>query len=113
MREGDVVLAAIPQANGQVKTRPVVVLREMPAFRDLLVCGISSQLRQQVTGFDEMISPTDPDFSASGLLTPSVIRLGFLALRPRTTILGSLGTIARERHERLLRTLSNHLIKDL
>jgi mRNA interferase MazF len=57
MREGDLVLTPIPQANGQVKNRPVLVLREMPPFHDLLVCGVSSRLHQQVSGFDETIAP--------------------------------------------------------
>ena len=39
MKEGDVVLAVVPQFDEQTKNRPVIVLREMPRFRDLLVCG--------------------------------------------------------------------------
>jgi mRNA interferase MazF len=113
MTEGDLVLTPIPQANGQVKNRPVLVLREMPPFHDLLVCGVSSRLHQQVSGFDEPITPSDPDFAASGLRTASLIRLGFLALLPRRTIIGSIGAIAPDRHARLLRTLSDYLIKDL
>jgi mRNA interferase MazF len=30
MNEGDVVLTPLPQADGQVKNRPAVVLRAMP-----------------------------------------------------------------------------------
>ncbi len=75
MKEGSVVIAAIPQAA--VKNRPTIVLREMPLFGDLLLCGVSSQLHQQVKGFDETITPDDADYAASGLLSPSVIRLGF------------------------------------
>jgi len=113
MREGDLVLTPIPQANGQVKNRPVLVLREMPAFHDLLVCGVSSRLHQQVSGFDEVIMPSDSDFAASGLHTASLIRLGFLALLPRRTIIGLIRAIAPDRHARLLRTFSDYLIKDL
>ena len=61
MKESDVVLVAMPQADGTIKNRPTIVLREMPPFRDMLVCGISSQIHQEVTGFDEMISPAAPD----------------------------------------------------
>lgn len=46
MREGDIVLTPIAQADGRVKNRPAVLLREMPPFGDFLVCGVSSQLRQ-------------------------------------------------------------------
>jgi len=53
MKEGDVVLTPIPQADGTIKNRPAVVLREMPRYRDLLICGVSTQLHQRVDGFDE------------------------------------------------------------
>jgi mRNA interferase MazF len=109
MKEGDVILTPVPQADGQVKNRPAVVLREMPRYRDLLVCGVSTQLHQQVHGFDEIISPTDADFASSGLLSESLIRLGFLAVLPRKRIAGSIGAISPERHKRLLKTLSDYL----
>lgn len=111
MKEGDVVLTAIPQADGQVKNRPASVLREMPPYEDLLVCSISTQLHQQVQGFDEMISAVDEDFAQSGLVSESLIRLGFLAVLPRNTIFGAIGAIAPERHRRLLQKLCDHLVK--
>jgi mRNA interferase MazF len=58
MREGAVVLLALRQADGQVKPRPAVVLRQLPGFGDWLVCGVSSQLHQFVDGFDEQVSAT-------------------------------------------------------
>jgi mRNA interferase MazF len=110
MREADVVLTPVPQANGAIKNRPAIILWEMPPYKDLLVCGISTQLHQQVPDFDEIISPPDPDFVASGLRTESLIRLGFLAVLPRRQIIGSIGSISLERHQRLLKTLSDYLI---
>jgi mRNA interferase MazF len=80
MREGEVILTPIPQANGVIKNRPAVCLREMPPYGDLLVCGISTQLHQQVKGFDETITSGDADFAGSGLLADSLIRLGFLTI---------------------------------
>jgi mRNA interferase MazF len=56
MKEGDVILVPLPQADGQRKPRPAIILRILPPFGDFLVCGISSQLRQQVRGLDELIS---------------------------------------------------------
>ena len=91
MKEGDVVLTPLPQANGQSKHRPALFLREMPPFGDALVCGISTQLQQKVAGFDEIIGPFDVDFGGSGLRTDSLIRLGFLAVIPRNKISGSIG----------------------
>ena len=111
MKEGDVILTPVPQADGQVKNRPAILLREMPAYRDVLVCGVSSQLHQRVKGFDELIGTADEDFSRSGLVTDSLIRLGFLAVLPRRNVIGSLGSIAPERHRRLLKTLSAYLLE--
>jgi mRNA interferase MazF len=42
MKEGNVILASLPQADGQIKKRPALFLREMPPFKDALVCGISA-----------------------------------------------------------------------
>lgn len=83
MKEGDVILTPIPQADGSVKNRPAIILREMLPFRDLLVCGVSTKLHQRVSGFDEVISPADADFVSSGLKLESLVRLGFLAVLPR------------------------------
>ena len=34
MKESDVVVVAMPQANAMIKNRPAIVLREMPPFGD-------------------------------------------------------------------------------
>jgi mRNA interferase MazF len=107
MKEGDIVLALLPQADGRCKNRPTVVLRRMPGFGDLLVCGISTQLRQQVADFDEIIEPSHPDFKTSGLKESSLIRLSFLAVLPVSSFLGTIGSISSERHQRLLSRLSD------
>lgn len=111
MKEGDIILAPVPQADGRVKNRPAIILRELPPYQDFLVCGVSTQLHQKVEDFDEIISPTDSDFSPSGLKSESLIRLGFLAVLPRSSAIGSIGSISSERHKRLLKTLSNYLVK--
>ena len=111
MKEGDVILSAVPQADGILKTRPAIILREIPPYKDFLVCGISTQLNQLVQGFDEVIAPDNTDFVLSGLKTKSLIRLGFLAVLPRSRIIGSIGSISPDRHKRLLKTLSDYLIK--
>ena len=68
MREGDVVLSPFLQADGKTKNRPAVLLRIMPRFGDLLVCGISRQLRHRIEDFDDIIATVDTDFALSGLL---------------------------------------------
>ena len=90
MKEGDVVITPVLQADGELKDRPAIFLREMPPYRDLLVCGVSTQLHQYVENFDEIISPADADFKSSGLRAKSLIRLGFLAVLPRHRVLGLL-----------------------
>jgi mRNA interferase MazF len=110
MKEGDLILTRVPQADGAVKNRPAIVLREMPPYRDLLVCGVSTQLTQRVPDFDEIISVSDKDFSTSGLRSESLIRLGYLAVLPRNSVLGSIGSISQERHRRLLKALSSYLL---
>lgn len=90
----------------------MVLLRELPPYQDFLVCGISTQIHQEVVGFDDVISPDDSDFIASGLRGKSLIRLGFLAVLPRSRALGSIGSISSARHERLLMRLSNYLVSN-
>ena len=109
MRQGDVILTPVPQADGKLKNRPAIILKEMPPYGDLLVCGVSTQIHHYVKGFDEIISSEHKDFKSSGLLSKSLIRLGFLAVLPRSRIMGSIGSISPERHKRLLKTLSDFL----
>ncbi len=113
MKEGEIALAGVPQADNQLKVRPILLLRELPPYNDFLVCGISSQTHKCVEGFDEIIFANDPDFVSSGLITDSVIRLGFLAVIPPGRIIGSIGEISFNRYKLLLRRLSNYLIQKI
>ncbi|MFM7191340.1 MAG: transcriptional regulator, partial [Microcystaceae cyanobacterium] len=90
MKEGNIILTPIPQANQEIKNRPALTLRIMPKYQDFLICGISSQLKQYVRDFDEIITPEDHDFVLSGLIKSSVIRLGFLTVIPSRQIMGSI-----------------------
>jgi mRNA interferase MazF len=111
MKAGDVVIVPLPQADGRIKDRPAIILRAMPPFRDVLICGVSTQLRQAVKDFDEIISRSDTDFGSSGLREESLIRLGFLVVVPRSKIVGAIGSISPERHKRLLQRLSEYLVR--
>jgi phenylacetate-CoA ligase len=108
MSEGEVLLMSLPQADGQTKLRPVICLRVMPPFGDLLVCGISTQL-QQASPLDEAIAPGDADFRSSGLKKPSLIRLGFLMGNPKGAMQGRLGRIDSQRLARLQSRLATYL----
>jgi mRNA interferase MazF len=109
MTEGDVVLTPLPQADGRLKNRPAVILRRMPPFGDVLVCGINTQLHLCVTSFDELIQAKDSDFAASGLKSSSLIRLGYLACLPAKSFIGRIGKVSDDRHRRLLERLCRYL----
>lgn len=109
MTPGCIILARVQQSDGRLKTRPAVILSLLPPFNDLLICGVSSKLRQEVAGFDDLLVTTHPDFAASGLKVDSLIRLGLLATVPATAVIGELGSIPQERLSRLLRRLADHL----
>ena len=102
MKPGDVVLARLQQSDGKLKTRPALVLACMPPYGDHLLAGISSQLRHQVKELDEIISPPDQDFPASGLKVASLIRMGMIATLPTNAILGRVGSISSFRLTRLM-----------
>jgi mRNA interferase MazF len=109
VKEGDVLLAPLLQGDGAYKDRPVLFLKRMPPFQDFLVCGISTQIQQGVPDLDETISAADPDFRTSGLKTASLIRLGYLAVLPRSEFKGRIGSVSGERRRRLLTRLSDFL----
>jgi mRNA interferase MazF len=110
MSEGDILIAALQQSDGAIKKRPVLLLRRMPAYDDLLVCGISSRLHQFISGFDEMLDRAHPDFPRSGLKGESVIRLSFLDVLPKHSLLaGRVGSLSPECHRRLVVRLSEYL----
>jgi len=81
------------------------------AHGDWLVCGISSQLHQEVVGFDHVLAVGDPNFALSGLKVASVIRLGFLATLPSPDFAGRLGTIPPNLSSLLRHRLADHLDK--
>lgn len=111
MKEGDVALAVLPQADGKTKLRPVLLLRQLPPpYNDFLVCGISSQIHQMINNFDDIISVKNNDFKESGIIKESIIRLSFLAVISNNIIAGTIGNISGERHKKLLHRLSDYLI---
>jgi mRNA interferase MazF len=113
MKEGAIILVSLPQADGQTKPRLAVLLRTFPPFGDFLVGGVSTQLRLEVAGFDEIIGRDEADFANSGLRQDSLIRLGFLAVFAPGQIVGTIGVISPTRHRRLLQRMAAHLVSNL
>ena len=108
IHEGQVVLFRFPQTDQEVgKLRPAIILRRLPGpYEDWLICMASSKLGHAVPGLDEVMSMADLDFAASGLKTPSVIRVCRLAVADRRILVGAIGEVARERLARIRANLS-------
>jgi mRNA interferase MazF len=111
IREGQVVLFRFPQTDqAATKLRPAVVLRRVPGpFEDWLVCMISSQLGQEIAGMDETLTPGEPDFAATGLKVPSVIRITRLAVAERSVLCGAIGQVTSQRLLRIKARLGEWL----
>ncbi|OFY30475.1 MAG: transcriptional regulator [Bacteroidetes bacterium RIFOXYA12_FULL_35_11] len=112
MTEADIILTPLPQADGQTKLRPALILRIMPGYGDYLVCGISSNLKQNIENFDVIIRKNDSDFGQTGLIKDSIFRLSFLAVLPSEMIVGSIGKVSKNVHVELLKRLSKYLTKE-
>lgn len=108
--EGGVVVAELPQADGLVKARPVLLLRELPGFGDFLVCGISTQIHQAEAGLDVIIKQDDQHFHATELRATSVVRLNFLASVPVTRMTRHLGNIPPHILQSLQSNLASYLV---
>lgn len=111
MNPGDVVLIPLPRfGGGPPKLRPALLLAALPGpFQNLLLCGISTQLANLQTTWDELMQPSDPDFASSRLRHISAIRLSYLYAADPSEIAGVIGTVDPTRLQRLLQRLSDHL----
>lgn len=80
MDPGRIVLVDFPQANGALKARPVLILRSLPPFGDLLICGVTSQRHHFDSAIDVLLDERHGDYKISGLRVPSLIRSTKLAM---------------------------------
>jgi mRNA interferase MazF len=106
---GQIVLFRFPNTSlAEGKTRPALLLAKVPNdFDDWLLCMISSQLHQELSGLDEIVSEADTDFLLSGLKTTSLIRVTRLAVVSGDVLLGSIGEVGPTR----LRRIKNRLAR--
>lgn len=84
----------------------------MPAFDDYLLCGISSQLNQQIKDFDHVIDIHHNDFQQSGLKQSSLIRMSFLAVINSGKIAGKIGSISDDRYKTILNNLAGFITSE-
>lgn len=110
-KAGQVIVFRFPQTDlEEGKLRPALLLGKLPGEHDdWLICMISSQTRQYISGFDEIVKDSDEDFEQSGLKVTSVIRVGRLAVVSGEILLGAIGEISSERLNRVKKNLSNWL----
>lgn len=108
---GQVVVFRFPQTDlEEGKLRPALLLGKLPGgYEDWLICMISSQTRQYMAGFDEIVQENDEDFGASGLKVTSVVRVGRLAVVSGEILIGAIGQVSRERLSRVKKHLSDWL----
>lgn len=108
---GQVVLFRFPQTDmDEGKLRPALLLGKMPGeYDDWLICMISSQTRQYVAEFDEIVRENDGDFLESGLKVTSVIRIGRLAVVSGEILLGAIGQVSTDRLIRIKQHLADWL----
>lgn len=109
IQDGRIVLIRFPQTDQSPgKLRPALVVRRLPGRHDdWLICMISSNLSQELSGFDEVICETDQDFGTSGLKTASLIRIARLATVDQQLFVGSIGHVSDEK----LRTVKSKLAR--
>ncbi|MCF8257019.1 MAG: type II toxin-antitoxin system PemK/MazF family toxin [Flavobacteriales bacterium] len=108
MKQGSIVKVVLPQADGRLKARPALVLKRLNDL-DVLVCGISSKVHRKQQGIDLLLRPEDSAFAATGLRFTALIRVGFLATIPLSSIEGAIGHVAEEVLDEALANLC-HLI---
>jgi mRNA interferase MazF len=103
MKPGDVVLIQLPQiAGGPPKSRPALVLALLPgAYQNVLICGISTQLRDLQPDWDDTIEPSDADFSQTGLHRKSAVRPSYLYGADSREIAGVIGRVDVARLDRV------------
>ena len=86
------------------------MLGKLPGeYDDWLICMVSSQTRQYISEFDEIVQESDGDFGESGLKVASVIRVGRLAVVSGEILLGAIGQVSNERLQRVKKHLSDWL----
>src|ERR1035438_7303343 len=105
MKAGDIIRIPLPQSDGIVKPRPVLLLKKLPLFGDWLVCGITSKLRHEVKDFDILITDNHPDFKDSNLPKSFLIRLGFIGRVQEERIEGVVGNIGEDTYIQLIKNL--------
>lgn len=109
MQAGDIALLNMVQPDGSKKSRPVLLIKQVKPFDDWIVCAVSTQLHQEVKGFDHLVSDTDTDFAATGFKQSSLIRLGMISTVSKNSMPGVIGNIPATILQALKKRLAGHI----
>ena len=109
MEEGRVVRVAFQQADGAIKFRPAVVLKQLRSGPDLLVCAISSKLHREMPGVDVLVHAQHADFGIMGLPFASLIRSAYLTTVPLRAVQDPIGAVGPETFQLILDQLTTFL----
>ena len=110
MKEGNIIISYMRHSDGSFKKRPALILKQMPKYEDYLICGISTNLSQEIKDFDALLLKNSELFKNTGLYEDSLIRLSHLLVIPIKDIYGTIGFVLVEIHSKMLQRLSNYLI---
>lgn len=92
MKRGDIVLTVFPFTNlSSSKRRPALLLNNPSVQGDCIVGFISSHVPLSLESTDLLLTITDRDFSATGLLKDSVFKMNKLATLDTSLFTGALG----------------------
>ena len=110
MWEGDIALLNMLQPDGSKKNRPVLLIKQVKPFDDWIVCAVSTQLHQEVKGFDHLIPDSHTDFIATGFKQSSLIRLGMISTVSKGSMPGAIGKIPPSVLKTLKQRLAAHIV---
>ena len=100
-------------ADGNVKSRPALLLQKAPPYNDWIVCVISTRVRNMHSETDLHLDGNHPDFSNSGLIAPSIIRLTQIFTISTEMIEGSIGALSKDTYGLCIDRLTAYLKKGL
>ena len=98
LQRGDIIIASFPFTDlKNSKRRPAVVLAVNSRPDDVVMAFISSVVPTHLGPYDILLSPSDADFSQSGLKVSSVVRLNKLATVDRRLLTRRIGFLSVNR----------------
>ena len=109
MNEGDIALAPLPQADGQIKNRPWFcsgVCRRLAISSSAASAPNSTSAWRALTKRSRRTTRNLPPADSRRRRSSG---LGFLAVLPDSALLGKIGSLSSKRRLRLLANLCRHL----